>query len=128
MTDSRGSITRDAALQQAVTWRLRGTGTSRKPVTVEVRYDWPSPAAAYKKHVVLDLERPKVRAAAIVNGRLRISAVDRVSGLARVQYATDRRRPRSVAFKRSIAVRGASWVRVIDRAGNHSAWSRIGRG
>ena len=126
LSDSSGSRAEIAPVTTSnVSWRLGGSGTSRRATTVRARFDWPSPGTVYETKVVLDLERPKLTSATLAGRTLQIKVSDRVSGLHRVQLAVDRRNPRSSSFTTKLRIGSAKWIRVQDRAGNASAWLRI---
>jgi hypothetical protein len=111
-------------------WRLAGTGLDGRPSSVYAAFATSGGVhGPVRAQIVLDLARPTV-ARAVRRGRtVRLWAHDRVSGLARVQAASDRGHPsKAVAFAPLLELgprTRAGWVRVVDAAGNHSAWRRV---
>ena len=78
--------------------------------------------------MVVDTKWPVVTAAVGTGDTLRLAAKDTGSGLAQVQLATRRSHPaKAQRYRSALRTRSANWVRVIDRAGNRSAWRRIAR-
>ncbi len=142
-----GSATRFApAPAEQYAWTLRSTGPERQPKSVYVRTHGVVPEPVVADDIVLDETRPTIVSAVVVPAvarlraatgrqaarRLRVVARDRTSGVRRVQLARSTRRPRAwqpVRSSRAVVplTSGARWVRVADRAGNRSAWRRIGR-
>lgn len=131
-------------LRAQTAWRLApgGEGTTH---TVYARFVGPTITSVqtHADDIVLDGTAPRLVAARLSRARphrgargaarrrgyvLRTRARDRVSGVGRLQVATNRRRPRApVRYRRAVRVRSAAaglWVRVIDRAGNRSRWRR----
>jgi sugar lactone lactonase YvrE len=125
-------------------WTLDVAGKERLPKVVYVRFlvpgDESASAAPHTDSIVLDTRDPVVTAARRVAGGVSVSGSDNLSGLGAVQVTKDRRRPgarlgvkRKLLGKRSFASRVSAkragsrpWVRVLDRAGNASAWRRTG--
>jgi hypothetical protein len=139
-------------LGKSVPWTLPSTGPERVPKNVYVRFEVPDdgpgygdPKAStqtYSDDVILDTTVPVTTAARVVSRRsLRVAGRDRLSGAGTVQITTNRRKPgKRIAFRKKLrgsrafsqsftytAKRGATWVRVIDRAGNPSGWKRAAR-
>ena len=55
-------------------------------------------------------------------------AKDETSGVAKVQFASNKRRPGALKFKQTTTAKGSrapKYVRVQDRAGNYSRWQSI---
>jgi DNA-binding beta-propeller fold protein YncE len=85
--------------------------------------------------ITLDERRPRLvsaratRATTRGRARLRLRARDNRSGVRRVQVTSRRSRPgRRHRFRRTLLLRSLparSWARVIDGAGNRSAWRRV---
>jgi 6-phosphogluconolactonase (cycloisomerase 2 family) len=137
-----------------VRWRLDSSGSERLPKTVYARFAGPSGVSSisFTDDIILDQTEPRVIEAAIVSAggqgaasgvraaarrrpvayRLALKARDNASGVARVQVTQNRRRPgRATRFRRRVTFNGQRGrtilVRVIDRAGNRSAWRRVRR-
>jgi hypothetical protein len=143
-------------------WALRSTGPERLPKTVYVRFGGYSGVSAttFTDDIILDETKPRIQAAAltpalskrgsartppILGGRmLRVKALDRTSGVRRMQVQTKKpvKRPRGrrhlvrryewTRYRRSLRIRrgqlrGKLFVRVRDGAGNVSAWRPIRR-
>ncbi|HEX2087114.1 MAG TPA: Ig-like domain-containing protein [Solirubrobacteraceae bacterium] len=117
-----------------VAWQLDGSGHDRLPETVYVRFAGGLAGnETYQDDIVLDEAAPLLAAATVQplrrGHRVRVRAVDRVSGVARMQITANRARPgrrRPYARVTRIASSAAPrWARVIDRAGNRSAWRRL---
>jgi hypothetical protein len=107
---------------RAIPWKLDGSGLA----TVRVKFDWPLPAKSYVAHVLVDPRRPRVLRAFAFRGTLSLRAQDNSSGVVKVQLASRRSHPAMArAYRSTLRTRAANWVRVIDRAGNRSAWHRI---
>ena len=97
-------------------------------------------AQTFTDDIILDLTAPVVKTAtsevaANVARRLtsprkhqvRVRAVDKVSGVAQVQFARKKAKPSGLrAYRKVFAFKKAPrFVRVVDLAGNYSAWKRI---
>jgi hypothetical protein len=116
-------------------WTLRSAGPERRPRTVYVRSLGSRPATIVTDEVILDRTPPRVLSAAPLRAapwRLRVIARDRAAGIAGLQLARSNfeQLPWAPARRRETVVElplGARWVRVVDRAGNRSAWRRISR-
>ena len=125
-------------------WQLDAEGPERLPKRVYVRFGRSS--QTYSDDIILDTTEPRVQRASVESlatrgrastagarrrYRLRISATDLTSGLARLQSRASRRgRISSRAFARRLTIRAArrpAYVRVADGAGNWSSWRRINR-
>jgi hypothetical protein len=117
-------------LTASARWRLAGTGLDGRPSSVYAAFAGGGGVhGPVRAQIVLDLARPTL-ARAVRRGRtVRLWARDRVSGLARMQAAADRAHPsKAVAFAPLLELgprTRADWVRVVDAAGNHSAWRRV---
>jgi hypothetical protein len=129
-------------VESAIPWTLDSSGRERLPNTVYVRFD--ASPVTFQDDIVLDQRPPEVTSAVArpaaatsaeaVSARARryvlaLRAADDNSGLARMQFADDRRRPRRARkFTRVVAFGTASvprFARVEDRAGNLSRWRRV---
>jgi hypothetical protein len=121
-------------------FRLESSGPERLPKTVYVRFDGPlDQTRTFTDDIVLDQRPPRVLGARRLDRtggacaarrgcvRITLKARDSTSGVAAAQFARVRRHPWvSIAFHQRLALRHApSWVRVRDRAGNVSRWSRV---
>jgi hypothetical protein len=126
ITNPANGKTETIPVAASIRWTLAGSGRSRTPTTVRVRFDWPLPAKTYSARVVVDTQRPKLISAIAEGGKLRLNAIDTGSGLAKVQLASRRSRPAKYRrYGSTLNTRSARWVRVIDKADNRSAWHRI---
>ena len=99
-----------------------------------MRFLGAGPQPTLSATVKLDATAPRITKARFVkrrNGRvwLSVSAVDAVSGVARLQFAPNRNRPwawRSYRGRTSNRTKQPFiWVRTADGAGNVSAWKKI---
>lgn len=110
-------------------WRLDDNVRRGQASTVLVTFDADFNKTVLKDQIVLDAQRPKVSRAALRRARLVVTATDDISGVARVQTAIDRARPaKALPYTRVLRLAKRTrvlWVRVIDRAGNRSAWRRV---
>lgn len=115
------------------TWTLRSSGAERLPKTVYVRF----PGAAnenqtFTDDIILDETAPRPLVATLRGTKLSLKATDNASGVAKVEL-TKRIGARKIvtqAYRRHIRVRHAGnvrYVRVVDGAGNPSAWKRVKR-
>jgi len=117
----------------AVPWTLDSSGIERLPRTIYARFTGADGAReTYQDDIVLDQTAPQLlRATRVGRRRLRLRARDNVSGVARMQLATNRRRPGATRrYRRVTTLRATSrpvFVRVRDRAGNWSRWKRAAR-
>lgn len=133
---------RTVAVFPAVPWKLDSSGPERLPKTVYVRFD--GSTQTFQDDIILDETAPVVQQAtvtaavggtaqkaAIVSARKRrfivaTRAKDNVSGVARMQITSNRRKPRAALRYRAKAPFKTSakviYVRVRDRAGNWSRW------
>jgi hypothetical protein len=115
-------------------WRLGGTGDTATPTTVWVHFG-PAAFEGGDRHasIVLDLTDPKLRSAARSrDGRqLVLRATDTASGVLAVQTSANRRTvSRTYAYARTVLLRrgdAGAWVRVADRVGHLSRWTRVPR-
>ncbi|MDQ6526166.1 hypothetical protein RB608_21285 [Nocardioides sp. LHD-245] len=136
-------------LAATVPWTLVGSGDEKLPKTVYVRFVRVDPSFSgttyseqtFTDDIVLDLTSPVVKAATSTSSRgpvaqrlaarrykVRVRATDKVSGVAQVQFATKKAHPRGLRkFDRKAFVlkKAPRFVRVVDLAGNYSAWKRI---
>jgi hypothetical protein len=135
-----------------IQWRLDASGPERLPKTVYVRFDGSS--QTYTDDIILDQTAPTVQAATATavtaraavattaakkRGkkrraprakayRVRVKASDRTSGVGKLQFAVDKRKPaKALRYRTTLTVRGAKpkFVRAIDRAGNVSRWKPL---
>jgi len=135
------------AVAGSVAWRLAESGPERLPKTVYLRFG--GQAQTFTDDIILDQTKPTVTAATVSgssatvssaavasasvtksrNYRVRVRATDQTSGVAMVQFASDRRRPAAQqSFERVNRYRATAapkYVRVLDRAGNYSRWQHI---
>jgi hypothetical protein len=134
-------------LSPTVSWTLAGSGDEKLPKTVYARFvrDEYSTTTysdqTFTDDIVLDLTAPVIqtavtsqrsngarRVAAAKKQKVKIRANDKVSGVAQVQFAKSKAKPLalmaldrgSFTFKKA-----PRFVRVIDLAGNYSAWKKI---
>ena len=121
ITDPASGATQTLPVTASIPWTLAGSGRS----TVHVQYDWPLPAKTYTASVVVDTTRPKLTTAVAHGATLSLRARDTGSGLAKLQLATRRSHPSKARPYHSKVRSRATWARVIDKAGNRSAWRRI---
>jgi hypothetical protein len=107
-------------------YRLPSTGPERLPKTVYVRFDIDL-SRTFTDEIVLDERRPRILRARLRGGRVVLAARDSTSGVKIAQFARVRKRPWSVIkFRKRFALRRTpEWVRVGDRAGNMSRWTRV---
>lgn len=131
------------AAQASVVWTLVSTGPERLPKTVYIRFG--TSTQNYTDDIILDETPPTLTSITIrtdnVVGKTRnahpralkrrtawviTKASDRVSGVRKIQLATQRRKPGpAVTYKARIKTTVAKslvWARVQDGAGNFSAW------
>jgi len=133
-------------------WRLRSTGQERLPKVVYLRFvgGLGIDVKTFTDDIILDQTKPKVTSAAFTPGgqgqasaaarrSVRVKGSDNLSGIGGVQITGNRAKPgrtlkpaRQPARSRTLnatfpapATRGSLWVRVIDRAGNASAWRSV---
>jgi hypothetical protein len=97
------------------------------PVKLAVTYTCWQRTTKATATIRLDTTRPRLRSAVLQHGTLHVAATDAVSGLASIQLARSSRSHPAKArpFTAALKATTATWVRVIDRAGNASAWTRI---
>lgn len=146
---SLGALTFD--LQPTLTWQLEGSGAQTVFARLAGKPD--AGARDLSDTIVVDTAAPEVVSAALVSStisgrlstdavpqrttrtvRVRITASDGRSGVRAYQVTGDRDQPgtavkvqRTKAFRDTVraSVSGSTvWVRVIDAAGNRSAWVR----
>lgn len=131
---SRMRLTSDPAFTKSVsfpigepqTWRLDTSGSERVPKRIHARFD-AAKDQTFSDDIVLDRTPPRVTVARRRAGRLRLRARDNSSGVAAMQLAADRRRPRGWVPMGAARARTSGrelWVRVRDAAGNRSRWRR----
>jgi hypothetical protein len=116
-------------------WRLASTGPERLPKTVYVRFiGGLAGNEPYQDDIVLDETPPRIELATVkrrARGRYAIGvhASDRTSGLSAIQVATGHGATGPLLpYARRFVVasrRSPAKVRVIDRAGNRSKWTRL---
>jgi hypothetical protein len=126
-------------VQPETDWKLDSSGPERLPKTIYVRFTGGNlTSETFQDDIILDQTAPKVTAAALSSGAgsrpsaaavkkvtLKIAAKDNVSGVARMQVTTSKRRPgklRRYAKRVKVKPARAYYVRVRDRAGNLSRW------
>lgn len=122
---------------EKISWRLDTGGPQRRPRTIYVRFGrlGYEEEVTYTDDIYLDLVKPSVRVVAVPfkggnKSRLRLIARDKVSGVASMQLMRKGKRQGWRPFSKSLRPRGAVRrlrVRVRDRAGNLSAWTRVKR-
>jgi|GEM_PF-1154602 len=126
-----------------IPWRLEGRGPDRVPRTVYVRFEGgpADPDRTFSDDIILDRGDPVITSAAVValpgsgaaaktrtryRSRLVLRARDRLTGITGMQVTRTRGRPgASRPYRARVDLPGRPrpvWVRVRDRAGNHSAW------
>lgn len=129
-------------IAQTVKWTLDTSPGSRNPRTVHARIG--NLPDVYKDSIVLDRTKPSLRSATIEERAaassaraaaaarrfvIRLSASDGTSGVGRVQIVTRKGRLANLrAYRRTIVLRRVTkprYVRVVDRAGNVSAWRSL---
>jgi 6-phosphogluconolactonase (cycloisomerase 2 family) len=133
---------------KSIRWKLDSSGPERLPKTIYVRFG--ASIQTFTDDIILDETKPTIGSArldrpgasgaraAVAQGaasksrtyRVRISARDATSGVAKVQFAERSKRHPSAPrkFKRISqfkATHGPKYVRVQDRAGNYSGWRAI---
>ena len=118
---------REFPVAREIRYTLPVHGSQLAPRTVYVSF---GEGLAVRDDIVLDTVRPRVRSVTRGARRLRIRARDGNSGLARMQVRARGRAPGAwVRFRPKIVFTGGAGVRVrvADRAGNVSRWSRPAR-
>jgi hypothetical protein len=135
----------DRPASTTVHWKLDESGSERLPKTVYVRFG--RSTQTYTDDIILDQTAPVLSSAVLVKSRasaaaiaaiaaatnrtyrVRVRAKDSTSGVSKVQFAVDKRRPSKLLKFKAISVyRGAKaprFVRVLDRAGNYGRWRSI---
>jgi hypothetical protein len=129
--------------ENTIRWRLAESGPERLPKTVYLRFG--NDAQNFTDDIILDQTAPTVSSATLTPSSsaatstaaasqarsyvVRLRARDQTSGVAKLQFANNRRRPGALrTFARNSRYQGASapkYVRVRDRAGNFSRWRSI---
>ena len=133
--------------KKTIHWRLAESGPERLPKTVYLRFG--REAQNFTDDIILDQTKPTVSSAAVDDAgaaarsaavaqaaaaetqtyRVRIRAKDATSGLAKVQFARNKKHPSSLRkFARTTrykATRAPKYLRVQDRAGNFSRWRSV---
>lgn len=133
-------------------WTLQPAADERLPKTVYVRFANASMTSAttFTDDIILDTVAPITSSATIAPVSaagsavvahaqaattatryvLRVKASDNASGVGQLQTATDTTKPSPpIAYSSAVALTTStppSYVRAIDRAGNRSAWHKIG--
>ena len=133
-------------VRSMIRWRLAESGPERLPKTVYLRFG--NDAQNFTDDIILDQTEPTVSSATLAPASSRASAAvasatasrartylvrlrakDQTSGVAKLQFANNRRRPSALRkFERNSRYKGVSapkYVRVRDRAGNFSRWRSI---
>jgi hypothetical protein len=133
--------------KKTIRWHLAESGPERLPKTVYLRFG--NEAQNFTDDIILDQTKPTVSSAAVVDAgvaassasvaqaadaktetyRVRIRAKDATSGVAKVQFARNKKHPSSLRkFARTTrykAARAPKYLRVQDRAGNFSRWRSV---
>lgn len=116
------------------TWTLSSAGPERLPRTVYVRFSGPGidTNQTFTDDIILDTSAPALRSTALRGKTLSIDAADPGSGLDKLQYAKRKaaRRPVTRSYSAKVRVehpKRVRWARVIDNAGNPSAWKPVER-
>ena len=123
---------RIGAPEQTYEWTLADSGPEPSVRRVHVRF---TPIGDEDVRVfddiVLDQRRPELVSARIEGRRLRLSALDDRSGVARLEFAATGGKPaKARRFSKRVAVSRATRVlrvRVVDGAGNRSKWKTARR-
>jgi hypothetical protein len=133
-------------VKKTIRWRLAESGPERLPKTVYLRFG--REAQNFTDDIILDQTKPTVSSATVdASGaattatvaqtaasetptyRVRIRAKDATSGVAKVQFARNKKHPSSLRkFARTTrykAARAPKYLRVQDRAGNFSRWRPV---
>jgi 6-phosphogluconolactonase (cycloisomerase 2 family) len=132
---------------KSIPWKLDSSGPERLPKTIYVRFG--ASSQTFTDDIILDQTKPTVSSAAVVDAgvaassaavaqaaaaetptyRVRIRAKDATSGVAKVQFARNKKHPSSLRkFARTTrykAARAPKYLRVQDRAGNFSRWRSV---
>jgi DNA-binding beta-propeller fold protein YncE len=131
-------------LAPAVNWTLASSGPERLPKTVYVRFSGTAnETQTFQDDIILDETPPVIASAGIASlagissaakartYRTKVRASDKTSGVASAQFATDKSKKKlsktqkylsAMSFKSALK---PLWVRVQDRAGNFSKWSKL---
>jgi hypothetical protein len=110
-----------------VAWRLESSGPERLPKTVYARFG--DRSQTFTDDIILDETAPTLSSVTFAAKRtVRIAARDRTSGLRSYQLTHGKAHPgKRHRFHRTVHYKGKPrklYVRVFDRAGNHSRWAR----
>jgi hypothetical protein len=131
---------------KSIPWKLDSSGPERLPKTIYVRFG--ASTQTFTDDIILDQTKPTVSSATVdASGaattaavaqaaaseartyRVHIRAKDATSGVAKVQFARNKKRPSSLRkFARTTrykAARAPKYLRVQDRAGNFSRWRSV---
>jgi hypothetical protein len=144
----RGAEERTLDSSGRAAWLLASIGAERLPKTVYARFREPTSrgsqeSSTFTDDIVLDETPPVIASAGIAalarissaakarTYRIKVRASDKTSGVASAQFATDKSKKKlsktqkylsAMSFKSTLKPR---WVRVQDRAGNFSKWSKL---
>ncbi len=132
------------ALTRTIAWRLSSSGPERLPKTVYVRFPGSINASqSFTDDIILDQTAPKIASATmkrtsssrgLLSYAVALRGLDQLSGVAYYQTTTDRSKPGALtAYKRYFTYRSRStnptlYLRVRDKAGNNSGWTRLRAG
>lgn len=132
-----------------IAWQLDASGPERLPKTIYVRFlDGSRVSETYQDDIILDQTKPTITQAAALSSRMssrtvmttlgraavrefivRTKAVDKTSGVRKMQITGNKKRPgKWITYKKSRTFRTAStriFVRVRDGATNVSGWKRL---
>jgi hypothetical protein len=128
-------------------WTLQTSGNDRLPKTVYVRFTAPSVTSflTLTDTIILDQTDPTIQSATLTPGTtalvarvgkrahatwiLSVRATDKISGVAKVQYARTKHSKRTtVSYSKTIDVSRpaqARWIRAVSGAGTYGRWHRI---
>jgi hypothetical protein len=114
-------------LAEHIPWRLDSSGPERLPKTVYARFDTGN--QTFTDDIILDETAPTLSSVTFAaKRRVHIAARDRTSGLRSYQLTRKKAHPgKRHRFHRTVHYAGKRrklYVRVFDRAGNHSRWVR----
>lgn len=135
-------------VESTLTWTLDTSGPERLPKTIYSRFvGGTSGPETYQDDIILDQTRPTVLSAtagsasggsarldasaraAAKTYKVVLKASDKTSGVSRMQITHRKAKPGPwVAYKKKSKVKSPKakiFVRVLDRAGNPSAWKRV---
>jgi len=134
-----------------VPWKLDSSGPERLPKTIYVRFTGgDSGPETYQDDIILDETPPTVSQASAVTTstarqawiaslatsktrtyKLKIKASDKLSGVAKMQISSNKRKPGTLLrYSTRATIRSNKsplYVRVRDRAGNYSTWRKASR-